>query len=308
MSRPDSDLPAQRFTFGYHLNTWDLGGLPLQDGLETIRRNDIPFVEALARDEISNDFARRYMQTGPQPLQVHPGDVAFLRRLAVLSMASDAGLRVSSLYCNREFVNPLTWPAELDTLVGIARVLHGFAAPGLVLGGGPPARPGSDHEPALYTRFARALRAVGQRVAELGMWTAYHPHIDTFIETRDQLDRLMTELDSGPAGLCIDPAHLVLSGSDPVAAVRDYAAVIRYMHFKDVLDPAKVSGPARYTAFRELGGGVVDLRGVAAELRRAGYDGLVIIELDTTEHDPEQSVQTSLNYLRTELGLAITPP
>jgi inosose dehydratase len=295
----------QRFTFGYHLNTWDLGGLSLADGLEVIRRNGFSYVEALARDELSNDFARRYMGTGYQPVPMGTTDIDFLGRIEHFSKAQDEGLRLSSLYVNREFVNPLSWDAERATLDAILRLLHGFDSPGVVLGGGPPAR-GTDHSPELYRRFAKSLGEIGARAENLGMWAAYHPHIDTFIETREQLDRVMNELDGSAAGLCIDVAHLTLAGSDAVAAIHDYASAVKYVHYKDVADPSLFSGAERYDAFRSLGDGVVDMAGVTRELLAADYDGIVIIELDSTEQDPEEALQASVSYLE-GLGLSLNP-
>ncbi|BDI23489.1 sugar phosphate isomerase/epimerase [Herbiconiux sp. L3-i23] len=295
----------QRFTFGYHLNTWDLGGLPLTEGLEVIRRNGFSYVEALARDELSNDFARRYMGTGYQPVPMGTTDIDFLSRIEYFSKAQAEGLRLSSLYVNREFVNPLSWDAERATLDAILHLLHGFDSPGVVLGGGPPAR-GEDHSPELYRRFAAALGEIGEKAAGLGMWAAYHPHIDTFIETREQLDRLMNELDGSPAGLCIDVAHLTLAGSDAVAAIHDYSSALKYVHYKDVADPSQFSGAARYDAFRPLGKGVVDMASVTRELLDAEYDGIVIIELDSTEQDAEEALQDSVSYLE-GLGLSLQP-
>ena len=297
----------QAFTFGYHLNTWDLGGLPLADGLDVIRRNGFTYVEALARDEFSNDFARRYMGTGFQPVPMGSTDIDFLGRIEFFTKAEEAGLKLSSLYVNREFVNPLTWDSELATLDAIIRLLHGFGSPGLVLGGGPPARNGQDHSVESYKRFAKSLNEIGSRADGLGMWAAYHPHIDTFIETREQLDRFMNELNGGTAGLCVDIAHLTLAGSDAVTALRDYASAVKYVHFKDVADPTQFSGAARYDAFRPLGEGVVDIQAVSKQLLANRYDGIVIIELDTTEQDAEEALQASVTYLAS-LGLALQPP
>src|SRR6478609_6778648 len=188
--------PQQQFSFGYHLNTWDLGGLSLTDGLATIGRHGFGWVEALARDELSNDFARRFMGTGHQPLPTVTTDVEFLARIKLFADAADQGLRLSSLYCNREFINPVTRDTELATLVTMLRLLHGFEAPGLVMGGGPPARGNMDHSPDAYAAFAGFLNDIGRRATDLGMWVAYHPHLDCFIETRAQLDKLVPLLDT----------------------------------------------------------------------------------------------------------------
>jgi inosose dehydratase len=298
-------MPEQLFSFGYHLNTWDLAGLPLDDGLEVIRRNGFPFFEALARDDVSRDYSRRFMGTGYKPVPMGTTDVAFLSRVAAFSRAADRGLAVSSLYCNREFVNPLSWEVELDTLTAITRVLAGFGAPGIVMGGGTPAPAGHDHDPEVYRRLAASLRQVGEVAAERGMWAAFHPHIDTAIETREQVDRLMNELGEGPAGLCIDIAHLTMTGGDAVAAVRDYASALKYVHFKDVADQTGIVGPARFDSFRPLGQGVVDIPGVARQLLQDAYSGVVVIELDSSEQEPEAALRDSVAFIRSiELELA----
>jgi hypothetical protein len=51
--------PEQRFSIGYHLNSWDLGGLELEPGLRFLAAEGFRWFEALARDGFSNDFARR---------------------------------------------------------------------------------------------------------------------------------------------------------------------------------------------------------------------------------------------------------
>jgi len=232
-------------------------------------------------------------------------DVEFLARIKLFADAADQGLRLSSLYCNREFINPVTRDTELATLVTMLRLLHGFEAPGLVMGGGPPARGNMDHSPDAYAAFAGFLNDIGRRATDLGMWLAYHPHMDCFIETRAQLDKLVPLLDTDVAGLCIDTAHLAISRSDPVAAIRDFSSIVRYVHFKDVVSPDTVSGPARYTAFRSLGEGIVDLKGCARELLAADYRGLVTIELDTTTGDPEQQLVASASYVTDVLGLSL---
>jgi inosose dehydratase len=298
----------QRFTFGYHLNSWDLGGLDLEVGLRYIAAAGFGWVEALARDGFSNDFARRFMRVGEVEPATVTTDTVFLSRIALFSrMQEELGLRLSSLYCNAELMNTMTAEDERDCLMSIARLLHGFGAPGLVIGGGPPATADAPHDPSAYKAFARALGTIGEFVSELGMWTAYHPHLDTFVQTRAELDLFMAELDTSVCGLCIDPAHLVLTGSDPVAIVHDYADSVRYVHYKDTKRPEDATPPARYAAFCELGAGEVDLVGLTQQLLTIQYDGLVIIELDRSSKGAEESVQESIAYVQDVLGLQLSP-
>ncbi len=222
-------------------------------------------------------------------------------------MQEELGLRLSSLYTNAELINPNTWPGERDTLHSIVRILAGFGAPLLVIGGGPPDRPDRPRETSRLRPLLPLARGDRRDRRLARAETAYHPHLDTLVETREQLDEVMARLDTSKCGLCIDPAHLIQAGSDPVAAVRDYGEAIRYMHFKDTYAPQGAVGPARYAAFCELGAGAVDLPAITAELLRQGYDGLAIIELDRSEKTAEESARESVAYIRDTLGLELTP-
>jgi inosose dehydratase len=308
MSAGAATRVQQRFTFGYHLNSWDLAGEPLDAALQFLAESGFGWFEALTGDSLSTDFARRHMTLGDLAPPAVVTDAAWLDRLALFSRAQiEHGIRLSSLYANVELVNPLLWPAERTMLEGLARVLKGFDAPVLVLGGGPAEtahRPQTDED---FVRFTDGLAEIGRYTQALGIDTVYHPHMDTFVERRDQLDRVMDRLDTEVVGLCIDPAHLVHFDADPVDAVRTYGAAIRYMHFKDTHVGPELHGHARYGAFCELGAGVVDLRGLTDALLEIDYDGLVIVELDASEKPAEQCARESIAYLTDTLGLQLTP-
>jgi inosose dehydratase len=248
------------------------------------------------------------MRAGEVDPPTAQSDLDFWTRIALFSRAQEEhGLRLASLYCNAELINSRTWPEERDTLHAIARLLAGFGAPILVLGGGPPARPREPHSPDNYVAFCQALEEVGGVASALGLAVAYHPHLDCFVETREQLDRVMDRLDTSRCGLCIDPAHLAASGDDPVAAIRDYGAALRYLHLKDTRAPAGASGAARYAAFCELGSGVVDFYALTNELLRQEYSGIAIIELDISAKGAEQSTRESLAFVRDQLDLVLEP-
>ena len=54
------------------------------------------------------------------------------------------------------------------------------------------------------------------------------------IETREEIDRLLSLLDPALIFLGPDTGHLAWAGADPVAFCRDYAARIKTIHVKDV--------------------------------------------------------------------------
>ncbi|GGE10782.1 xylose isomerase [Aureimonas endophytica] len=298
----------QRFSIGYHLNSWDLTGQPLRPALDFLKRQGFGWFEILAFTSLSDQFARKYMQLGHQAPPGVTTDTDILRRYAILSEAqSELGIRLSSLYVNATFVNPVLWDYERDVLVSLARLLKGFGAPVLVLGGGPSAASGNAHAPQDYRDFCRALEDIGRRTADLGIATVYHPHLDTFVERREELDRVMDELDTRHAGLCIDPAHLVQTHSDPVDALRTYISAVRYIHLKDSRVDDALTGWDRYAAFCELGAGEVDLPGLVDVLLDADYDGLAIVELDASQKTAEASALESIAYLTGTLGLVLDP-
>ena len=298
----------QRFSIGYHLNSWDLAGLPLRPAIEFLAKQGFQWFEILAFTSLSDQYARKYMQLGDQAPMGVTTDTDILRRYAILSEAQrEIGIRLSSLYVNAIFTNPVAWPYERDVLVSLARLLKGFDAPVLVLGGGPSEGAAGPHDAEDYRAFCRALEDIGRRTKDLGVETVYHPHLDTFIERRDQLDRMMDELDTRVAGLCIDPAHLAHTNSDPVDALKTYMPAVRYMHLKDTRVDPELKGIDRYKAFCELGAGVVDLPALVDVLLDADYDGLAIIELDMSEKPAEQSTTESIAYVRDTLGLVLNP-
>lgn len=299
---------AQQFAIGYHLITWDLRGESLDDALSFLGDQGIRWFESLLGDSLGTDFARRRMSLGSTRLATVVRDVDIFTRLALFARAEHLhGLRIASLFASADYVSPDIWPYERDMLQTTARFLHGCDANILVCGGGPPQRE-EPRSQADYRAFAERLEEVGRYTNNLGIRTAYHPHLDCFVENGEQLDRLMDVLDTDLVGLCIDPTHLQISGSDPVSIVSAYRDEINYIHLKDCKgDIQRLQGFDRYRSFCELGDGVVDLRGIVDILLQSGYDGIAMIELDYSDKGAEESCRQSLDYVEQVLGLTLNP-
>jgi inosose dehydratase len=300
------DAHAQRFDFGYEVITWEFGGLDTDAGLSTIAQEGFPWCEALLGDTLGGDFARRFMTLGFAERPQATSDVDMFNRLAAFAdVRANYGLKLASLFCDGEWVNPRLWPDELAKAKAVAHFLDSCGAPILVCGGGPPE--GRDgRTTADYEMLAGRLQEIGRYTAELGIRTVYHPHLDTFVETRQQLDRLMDVLDVSLVGLCIDPAHLQETLSDPVDIFKTYADAINYVHLKDCTgDQRTLAGYDRYLAFAPLGVGIVDVEGIVGALLDSAYDGIVIVELDYSP-DPDAACRQSAAYIRDKLGLQLS--
>jgi inosose dehydratase len=160
---------------------------------------------------------------------------------------------------------------------------------------------------------ARALRD------ELSMRVVVHHHAGTFVETPQEIDRLLAETDPELVGLLLDTGHAVYGGADPLEVLRRHGPRVRYVHLKDVradeLARVRTTDIAMGEAWKRgvfcpLGEGVVDFPGVVESLRSQGYDGWLIVEQDVVpdEHgrllpEPFASARRSRAYLRDTVGL-----
>ncbi len=157
-------------------------------------------------------------------------------------------------------------------------------------------------------RLAKLLETLGAEAREQGHLLAFHHHVGTFVETPEELDRLMAVSDPELVGLCLDTGHFLLAGGDPLDALHRYGVRVRHVHLKDV-DPAVAAemragglkgflDGLRQRVFTEIGMGALDVFAVLGELARYGYAGWLVVEHDTTWHAPSESAAMSYAVLR----------
>jgi inosose dehydratase len=136
--------------------------------------------------------------------------------------------------------------------------------------------------------------------------------VRSVIETREEIDRLFSLVDRERVFQGPDIGHLAWAGADVVQFCQDYAYDILTVHVRDIDPEVLERGVAeswdygtfsQHGIFAELGEGFVDLEGAFDILRRAGYDGWVIVETDVTRKEsPLESAIVSRTYLAS-LGL-----
>jgi inosose dehydratase len=185
-----------------------------------------------------------------------------------------------------------------ELAVTVARACRAIAAAGgtvLVLIDRPsPARVATAGRPSAAPRLDRGrwealLRSIEDAASiarEHGIRPVVHPHAGGWIEFRDEVERL---LEDSTLDLCLDTGHVAYARMDACAAVREFGARLGHVHLKDVdggvLDRVEPEWLDFWAAVAEgvfcpIGEGVVDVRGVVADLARAGYDGFATIEQD----------------------------
>ncbi|RRD50238.1 2-keto-myo-inositol dehydratase [Arachnia propionica] len=71
---------------------------------------------------------------------------------------------------------------------------------------------------------------------DYGLKLVLHPHGDSHIETREDIDRIFRATDPEYVGFCLDTGHIVYGMADNIELIKDYPERIEYVHIK-AMDP-----------------------------------------------------------------------
>ena len=147
---------------------------------------------------------------------------------------------------------------------------------------------------ALWKAYAERLNAFGAHLQKTyGITLAYHHHMGAYVESPDDLDRLMALTDPASVGLLYDTGHAYFGGAtEPDLLLKKHVARVVHVHCKDVRP--KVIAQARNDGWSFLNGvlngtftvpgdGVIDYDAILRTLHAAGYQGWLVVE---AEQDP----------------------
>jgi len=160
--------------------------------------------------------------------------------------------------------------------------------------------------------FADGANNVAHAVLhETGLRTVFHHHCAGYVETPQEIERLLESTDPDLLGLVFDTGHYSYGsgGADVVEGLEQFKDRIWYIHFKDcqpeVAKQARADGwdyfeALRHGVFCELGKGCVDFPAVLRWLKAAGYDGYTLVEQDILPGmgAPKESARRNREYLR----------
>lgn len=151
--------------------------------------------------------------------------------------------------------------------------------------------------------YAKTSNKIGKLCKDNGIVACFHPHANTNVFTEAEIDLFLANTDPSLVKLCLDTAHTVIAGMDPVKAFQKYVDRIGYVHLKDV-DPNENLDPAwPMNRFLPLGMGGVDFKGVVNALKAGGYDGVLCVELDKQPVCNYHSAMVSRQYIHNVLKL-----
>jgi len=146
----------------------------------------------------------------------------------------------------------------------------------------------------LWQSYARRLDGFGAHLIETyGIRLAYHHHMGTYVESPNDIDRLMALTDPAKVFLLFDTGHAYFGGAhQPLELLHKHIHRVAHVHCKDVrasvIDKAHNESwsfldSVLNGAFTVPGDGDVDFSPILRALKNAGYGGWLVVE---AEQDP----------------------
>lgn len=167
-----------------------------------------------------------------------------------------------------------------------------------------------------WKNFVDNANAYGKlALEEYGLKAVFHPHVGAFIETPEEVNRFMNDTNPKYVNLCLDTAHSMYGGDDPIDCARRWGSRLHYLHLKecdaDMLATVRDNEwdyfkGVEVGVFPELGQGSVDFPALLEVLKEIDFDGWAVVEQDILPEsglNPLESAKRNLAYLR-EVGIA----
>jgi inosose dehydratase len=145
-----------------------------------------------------------------------------------------------------------------------------------------------------FLRAAERIQRAAQRALDRGVPAAFHPHTATYIESAEEVARLLEATDPNVVKIAFDTGHTVVGGGDPVQLARLARDRITHLHLKDVdtdvlarvrSNELTVELAWEQGLFCPFGEGAVDFDAVLREL--APFAGWAVVEQDRVAVQPD---------------------
>lgn len=155
------------------------------------------------------------------------------------------------------------------------------------------------------------LNKIGKLAKNYGVTLCLHPHFETTVEQEDEIDYVAAGTNPEYLSFCFDTAHTVLGGMDPVNFYKKYKGRINFIHIKDQNPAIDVANYRKewkenfdsLQRFFELGSKGIDFPMVVQTLKEIGYDGYLVVELDTPTENNYIGAKINRKYISEKLGM-----
>lgn len=217
-------------------------------------------------------------------------------------------------YLFSPLIDQATAARDIEQNVAWARLVNELGGEIVVLGASE--QPQKQFNPSDYRGMVQTLNEIGKRCLDLGVQACFHPHTGTPVETLEQIDMVVGQVDPRYVFFAPDTGQIQKGGSDPVAVIQTYLPQVKHVHLKDYSgvplaydEDGQEIDRTGYVNYVPLGEGIVDIPAIIATLDNAGYQGWLNVELDGTEQAPrpaKEAADMSKRYLERILGEGIT--
>jgi sugar phosphate isomerase/epimerase len=251
---------------------------------------------------LSRDVAQALkisVELGVEGIQIHPDEANLYgatddELLAFKARVEDAGLAIVSSNSGPNLVDPALIETSLEQF---QKLFHAAALMGyrLVTGEVKTLGPGQSVEDG-WRRCVENVRRVCETADREGAVFCLEPWPPNLVRTTEDLERLIEAVDNPRMRVNLDGGNLWGAGSDSVEAARRLGPLVAHVHVKDwdrrlgpetkMYQPAVIEAkPSFQPVLGEtvLGEGQVDWAAIIGELRRAGYDGWLVLERNRSD-------------------------
>ena len=120
--------------------------------------------------------------------------------------------------------------------------------------------------------FARILSEVGTASRDRGVALSLHHHVDNPVMLPHDVRVFFDAVDDGAVGLTVDTAHLAKAGvTDIPGFIDEFGSLVDNLHLKDFDGDWQI-----------FGDGELDLVGTLEALSRAGYEGWLCVDEESS--------------------------
>lgn len=151
--------------------------------------------------------------------------------------------------------------------------------------------PGHELSDQQWHVFTSRIERVAEAVRSRGLEPTFHHHATTWIETPEEIDRLLQDTSMD---LTLDSGHLILGGGNPLHALGRWGSRINHLHLKDVDRSILQQVPASDDMVREiwarrvfvpLGEGDLALEALIDAVVAQRFSGWLVVEQDVILQD-----------------------
>jgi inosose dehydratase len=165
-----------------------------------------------------------------------------------------------------------------------------------------------------WEKLIKGLNRLGEIAGKRGIKLAYHHHMGTGCQTKEECEKLLSSTDPEQVFLLFDTGHFAFAGEDPVEALRKFKDRVAHVHLKDVradvLEQVKKEdlsflAAVRRGVFTVPGDGFIDFPSIFSILEDTGYKGWLVVEAEQEPAmaDPLEYALMARRYIKKTAGL-----